>query len=501
MVGLAETNLAWHMLLPRQRLRERTWGWFQKLSLSSSYAFKFTAIVPFQVGGTATLAINDCVHRVTSMEYDQTGMGRLSSIQLRGKNQTSIRLITAYRCVKNIHGPLSAWNQQHFILDSNERTEDPIEAFDMDLIHSIKKWLSLGDQVILGIDVNEDVRSGSFARRLRAECRLQEINVKNYGNNLPNTYARGSNPIDGLFVSQSLSICPSGYTEIICDHRMLWMDIPVELALGYIPLATVPVSPRRLILQDPRIVKRYNQLLQDTLEKQDVLNWLHILEQGITGNITAAQIREYDLLDSLRIQATICAQKRCRKLRMGAVPFSPQLCLAGKKNRAWKLILKKKSGGSVHTSYLQRKLKEAGITDTSLLTISEIQENLRNAWQRYRTLKKRAAGDRSTWIEELAAACAEEGKSSIASEIKNIMLREMQRRDARIIKNANADQQRMGLSMLKTREGDTWVEITEKSAMESALFRELRQRFNQAKSTPFCVTPLFEEIGSLGISR
>jgi hypothetical protein len=112
----------------------------------------------------SAVAINDCVHRVTSMENDQSGMGRWSLIQLSGKNQTSICLITAYRCVKNIHGPLSTWNQQRFILDSQDRTDDPITAFDTELINSIKKWLSLGDQVILGIDVNEDVRNGSFAR-------------------------------------------------------------------------------------------------------------------------------------------------------------------------------------------------------------------------------------------------------------------------------------------------------------------------------------------------
>jgi hypothetical protein len=111
---------------------------------------------------------------------------------------------------------------------------------------------------------------------------------------------------------------------------------------------------------------------------------------------------------------------------MGAVPFSPQLCLAGKKIRAWKLLIKKKSGGSVHSKFLRRKLKEAGITDYSLITTSEAKESLRNAWQRYRTLKKRAAGDRSTWIEELAAARAEEGKTSLASELKNILLRETQ---------------------------------------------------------------------------
>jgi hypothetical protein len=157
MIGLAETNLAWHLLPPRQRLKERTWGWFQQLSISSAYASKFPAISPYQVGGTATMAINDCVHRVVSMECDQAGMGRWSSIQLRGKNNTSIRLIAAYRCVKNINGPLSVWNQQRFILDSINRDEDPIHAFDHDLINSIKTWIELGDQIILGIDVNDDV--------------------------------------------------------------------------------------------------------------------------------------------------------------------------------------------------------------------------------------------------------------------------------------------------------------------------------------------------------
>jgi hypothetical protein len=42
----------------------------------------------------------------------------------------------------------------------------PLEAFDQDLINNIKKWLSSGEQVMVGIDANEDVRSGTFARRL-----------------------------------------------------------------------------------------------------------------------------------------------------------------------------------------------------------------------------------------------------------------------------------------------------------------------------------------------
>jgi hypothetical protein len=49
----------------------------------------------------------------------------------------------------------------------------------------------------------------------------------------------------------------------------------------------------------------------------------------------------------------------------------------------------------VHSKYLHRKLKEADIYEVTVLSIQEIQENLRNAWQRYRVLKKRAAGDRA----------------------------------------------------------------------------------------------------------
>jgi hypothetical protein len=89
---------------------------------------------------------------------------------------------------------------------------------------------------------------------------------------------------------------------------------------------------------------------------------------------------------------------------MGAISYWPNLALAGKKIRAWKLLLKKRLEGSVHSKYLVRKLKDAGISDTELLSTEDIRENLRNAWQCYRLLKRSASGDRATWIEDLAMA-------------------------------------------------------------------------------------------------
>jgi hypothetical protein len=82
---------------------------------------------------------------------------------------------------------------------------------------------------------------------------------------------------------------------------MLWIEIPTETALGYKPSVMSALTPKRLILQDPRIVQNYNAILKTQLEKYDVLNRLQILEASITGKLSRAQIKEYDRLDNVRI--------------------------------------------------------------------------------------------------------------------------------------------------------------------------------------------------------
>jgi hypothetical protein len=67
-----------------------------------------------------------------------------------------------------------------------------------------------------------------FSTLTRSLAGLLEIMAKNYCSELSNTYAQGSAPINGVFVLASLLQCQSGYTEIICNHWMLWMDVPVE---------------------------------------------------------------------------------------------------------------------------------------------------------------------------------------------------------------------------------------------------------------------------------
>jgi hypothetical protein len=353
----------------------------------------------------------------------------------------------------------------------------------------------------LGIDINEDVRFGAFGKKMKA-LGLQDICTHRHGFNPPPTYARGTLPIDALFVSPLLLGSPCGYLPVSCDHRVLWMDIPIQATLGrQLPIAYCR-SPQRLTLNDPRIVHKYTAELTKLLKERKLLERLETLQKDMETQLTAAQINEFNELDNIRLQCIQRANKKCRSLKLGQVPFSPQLVQSWQKLKAWQLLLKKLNGGRVNSRFLNRTLKQASIRDTSLLTKSDVEWNLADCWVTYRRLKKEAPRLRATWLEEVAAARVAEGNTSLAQELKNLVSREQQRRDARLIKHAMSSNVRKGLSVIEIEDRDgNWTEVTDQKTIEHELLKELKSRFNQASHTPFQTEPLLSDVGPLGISE
>ena len=59
-------------------------------------------------------------------------------------------------------GPQSMWNQHLTYFEDHDDHWEPCAAFTADLVKEVKKWLEMGDQVVIGIDVNDDIQSCSF---------------------------------------------------------------------------------------------------------------------------------------------------------------------------------------------------------------------------------------------------------------------------------------------------------------------------------------------------
>ena len=114
-------------------------------------------------------------------------------------------------------------------------------------------------------DFNEDVQSQAI-KEWKNEAGLEDVLMeRNMGDKaLPPTFIRGVCPIDTIMCTVGVSVRKAGYLsfgEGVGDHRPIFADITVASTLGVKLSDSKKMAARRLKLVDPRVVKRYNKLL------------------------------------------------------------------------------------------------------------------------------------------------------------------------------------------------------------------------------------------------
>ena len=193
------------------------------------------------------------------------------------------------------------------------------------------------------------------------------------------------------------------------------------------------------------------------------------------------------------------AEKKCRKLRMGAIPYTPTYSRIRTRIEIWSLVVKKLLGGKVGPVFLKWKAEKAGISKPWERTLIEAASNRAAAYREEKRVAKVALASRTTWLEGLCTAKAEAGNLSKEQELLNMRKREEQQRNACIIRSVNA-KLRMGsvTSVVAPDVMGNWVEETSKHEIERALLVENERRFNQAKDTPFLQLPLAMLVGLVG---
>jgi hypothetical protein len=64
-------------------------------------------------------------------------------------------------------------------------------------------------------------------------------------------------------------------------------------------------------------------------------------------------------LDRIRSEGMLWAKKKCRKLAMGNVDFSPEVDLAKKRWWLWQQVVKKQEGKPISLALLKRKARQS----------------------------------------------------------------------------------------------------------------------------------------------
>ena len=257
--------------------------------------------------------------------------------------------------------------------------------------------------------MNENISSTKI-HRWAQELGLREVITDIHGSSEA-THHRGSVPIDGIFASTSLiQIDSSDYLPFgffMSDHRLLWMDVPESSILGFnLPPLLTPKA-RKLQCGNPRISNKWNSLYTRYIKEHNLHSRVFQLEASSLYPLEPSLQLEYESIMNERRIAIAYADKHCRHVRAGGVPFSPTIQKQRHTIELWEGVATRMSG-----NVQQYKGPTAG-TETNIQlpfsnTIKEVKANVKQAYVDYYKLKKEAHRLRETHLERLAEAIAEE---------------------------------------------------------------------------------------------
>lgn len=89
-IGMVELGICWSQLPTKDRIWERTRGWFESIKTVTAYNQKEASPNKAQWGGTSVWSIDNAVHRAIESGSDTIGLGRWSWTRYRGRGNITL---------------------------------------------------------------------------------------------------------------------------------------------------------------------------------------------------------------------------------------------------------------------------------------------------------------------------------------------------------------------------------------------------------------------------
>lgn len=502
-IGIAEHNSNFYQMDQQDSWFERTDEWWEGSKSVVAQNVHDTFPSPFLPGGVLSVALNKACHRCKGVEKDPSGLGRWCTMVFRGSNGITLRVITAYRpCSINNPGPRTAWSQQErYLLDQGDN-RNPREAMLEDLVKYLTPFQAAGEQIIVMMDCNEDVRC-EFIKSTFARIGLREAITENREGAADATYHRNTTrtPIDGIFMSESLFLQAGGYLPfgyLPSDHRAIYIDILITNAFGF-RIRDIPIHPQRRLKCDlPWVVTKFKQDYKHYIKQHS----LHIRLYNLQTLAQTRQLTDWEAytaeLNSIMEQRKfflLKADKHCRKLCMGNVAFSDAYERASAAIGVWNGVITKKKGAKFSTSKIMRLARKARINNPLNCTLEEAIMKKNVAYTHYyKNVKPNADKLRKTFLEHKAELLASSSDKDPAKVLTQLRSREKLRKSNRRINFTLQKLKGAGVTKIQVPNNDgTWRDVTDQKGIEQSCMTEFEAKYRQTEDT-ICMQPTWAEL-------
>ena len=506
----------------------------------------------FQRGGAAFSVQNNIKAHQVSHGNDKSGLGRWIWTRLRGKGTAYTRMVSAYRPCFN-KGIGTVWTQHcRYMRAANQvSSPDPIQQFDIDLTAEIQKWKLMGDNIIIGIDMNEDVRDCNLSKVLQENDFRNAILTAHPSESPPATFNRNRSriPIDAIWVTPNLDITRAGFMPFdggspsapSDGHRMLWIEVDNYSFLGkHIPTRTSPLAASRVKSNDPRSVRRYHRILRNQYRKKHIFTTTKKLnkeKETFLATSTATKEERNKFLISfekkfnshhkLTRQIRQAVDKQMRQIFAGGTEYSPEFQVLRDTIEFWSRITKLKKQINTSRITIKRMAKKLKLTwaTNPTITLQAANLHLTRAYKDLRKAKPNAHKKRLEFQKDQIKTLTEPPPTK--KQFKKGLIDALTKEEVKLRKNPDPTKTRiqiearikreqkarvMGLAARNIRrknmkdpvlravasdpEGNTY-ECNSQESMIKAMSSSNSNRQQQCKQTPFQMAPLLDIMGYL----
>ncbi|KAL7474532.1 hypothetical protein ACHAW6_000502 [Cyclotella cf. meneghiniana] len=164
------------------------------------------------------------------------------------------------------------------------------------------------------------------------------------------------------------------------DHRMIVVDFTAASMMGESPQAIICPGAKRLNSKCPQSLKNYNRHLEELITEQKLSEKMVEAHNSKQQNPRCFQ-EVMEKVDKQSRELMVNAEKKCRKLKCGKIPFSPEASLWIKCCQFYRTLLRALSGNKINRGNLKRLARRVKISISLSLSIEEVVMKLRECKQ------------------------------------------------------------------------------------------------------------------------
>ena len=460
-----------------------------------------------QQGGTGLLLYGPLIEQYNFelSGKDDTGLGRWVVMTFQGEEGKKTRVVAAYcPCVTPPKATKSSYQQHKRYLVNKEKDYEtcPRTRFREDLIKQLRLWREEGDRLIVCMDANENIYKKSIGRMLTdpGGLAMKEVVGDFTGKKLGATFFRGVTPIDGFWATPDVivtaaCVMPVGYGA--GDHRMFVIDFLTSSLVGSSPPRIVRAEARRLNTNIPGVADRYYTKLEDQVMRHRMMD--RIGQEYTSSNTKELAKQKWDKLDEEMKRYMKGAEKKCRRIKSGRIPFSPEASKWIRRAQVYRSLLRFHAGKIRNRGNLKRAARRCGISRPLSLSLVEIRARLKVCKDKCNYFKKHGHRYRRKHLHTRLENARRRRNEEAEKRIIEIIAREKQRAHWRRLNYSMAKPKGRSVRVVSVEiPGGGVREVEGQAEVENVLWSNIHnQRFYLGEQAPICKGQMRNAFGYL----